>query len=628
MAGGPPYVPMNDRTIAENLPNPTGDGGAAAVLRFAGFEFDLRRGELRGPDGAAIALRPKADALLRQFLAEPGRLLGRETLMAALWPATVVTDDSLVQCVGELRGALGDRGQQLIQTVPRRGYRLEATVAAAISPPFVPAAVGAMAETASRRSAGAPGLESAHASGAAPSATLAAASTAGSPLRRTPSHAKAILLVGLAIVTACLAVVGVRWQPALRVHIDETIAERSTVAILPFTTQGDEPALRQAADAVADDIAAQFSTRRGMRAIGRASTARLGADADPVASAARELHARSVVLGRVSAIGADPVRLAVDIQLVVANTRAVRWARRFETTPAALTGGTADIGLHVVNALRSSGDKLDVITATFDPHTTDPAELTLLGWNDLDRQTSPDDLLRARHRFEKALRSDSESLIALNGVAAAYAMLYSYPAREVTAEERVAYEHATERVHRMSPEDGTALLLWGGMQLRLGHPELALAALDKAIGIVPSYANGHTLRAEALMALGRTTEVQASADRAIALAHADVRSVGRAYVCAAKSALMRGDDGAGLELARRGVAQTPWSVHAHGALAAAEALAGNAERAAGEIAEVRRLWPGATIARYDERRPSTQASFKAQRQRLYAALRQAGLPER
>ena len=48
--------------------------------------------------------------------------------MAAIWPRAVVGEDSLVQCVVELRRALGDTERRLIRTVPRRGYRFEADV--------------------------------------------------------------------------------------------------------------------------------------------------------------------------------------------------------------------------------------------------------------------------------------------------------------------------------------------------------------------------------------------------------------------------------------------------------------------------------------------------------------------
>ena len=48
--------------------------------------------------------------------------------MASLWAGVVVTDDSLIQCVGELRSRLGDQGPKLITTHPRRGYMFDADV--------------------------------------------------------------------------------------------------------------------------------------------------------------------------------------------------------------------------------------------------------------------------------------------------------------------------------------------------------------------------------------------------------------------------------------------------------------------------------------------------------------------
>jgi DNA-binding winged helix-turn-helix (wHTH) protein len=51
-------------------------------------------------------------------------------LLTAVWPNVTVSEDSLVQCVTELRRALQDHDQHLIKTVQRRGYRFEAAVSA------------------------------------------------------------------------------------------------------------------------------------------------------------------------------------------------------------------------------------------------------------------------------------------------------------------------------------------------------------------------------------------------------------------------------------------------------------------------------------------------------------------
>jgi predicted ATPase/class 3 adenylate cyclase/DNA-binding winged helix-turn-helix (wHTH) protein len=93
-----------------------------AAYRFDRFTLDLDRGTLLTSGGAELPLRPKAFALLQLFVENAGRLLDRDTIMQAIWPDVFVTDDSITQCVGDIRRALGDEAQHLLRTVPRRGY--------------------------------------------------------------------------------------------------------------------------------------------------------------------------------------------------------------------------------------------------------------------------------------------------------------------------------------------------------------------------------------------------------------------------------------------------------------------------------------------------------------------------
>jgi Tfp pilus assembly protein PilF len=73
--------------------------------------------------------------------------VSRAEILDAVWPDVNVTDDSITQCVGELRRALGDEAG-LLKTIPRRGYLLElAPEAAAVVPPaLVPEPVAASAK--------------------------------------------------------------------------------------------------------------------------------------------------------------------------------------------------------------------------------------------------------------------------------------------------------------------------------------------------------------------------------------------------------------------------------------------------------------------------------------------------
>ena len=95
--------------------------------QFGEYTLDVARGCVLKA-GEEIKLRPKVYETLKYLVEHPGRLIGKQELMQAVWPDAFVTDDSLVQCTLELRRALEDRSQQLLKTVPRRGYLFTAKV--------------------------------------------------------------------------------------------------------------------------------------------------------------------------------------------------------------------------------------------------------------------------------------------------------------------------------------------------------------------------------------------------------------------------------------------------------------------------------------------------------------------
>ncbi len=100
---------------------------AHEIYSFDEFKLDLTRGALfRGVD--ELKLRPKSFDVLKYFAENSGRLISKDELIEAVWHETAVTDDSLVQCLKDIRRALKDNGQRIIKTVPRRGYIFEKEV--------------------------------------------------------------------------------------------------------------------------------------------------------------------------------------------------------------------------------------------------------------------------------------------------------------------------------------------------------------------------------------------------------------------------------------------------------------------------------------------------------------------
>jgi DNA-binding winged helix-turn-helix (wHTH) protein len=98
-------------------------------FRLGPWTVDPAACELRNGD-AIRRLRPKVMDLLATFARNAGEVLSKHCLLDLVWPDVTVGDASLTVAVGELRDALGDDPESpvFIETIPRRGYRLVATV--------------------------------------------------------------------------------------------------------------------------------------------------------------------------------------------------------------------------------------------------------------------------------------------------------------------------------------------------------------------------------------------------------------------------------------------------------------------------------------------------------------------
>ena len=105
------------------------------TIALADFTFDSARLELRDSSGAPAALRAQALAVLACLALQRGHVVTRDELMRAVWRDVVVTDGSLAQCINEIRHALGDSAHRIVQTVPKRGYRLDADSASSTAAP-------------------------------------------------------------------------------------------------------------------------------------------------------------------------------------------------------------------------------------------------------------------------------------------------------------------------------------------------------------------------------------------------------------------------------------------------------------------------------------------------------------
>src|SRR2546430_7348543 len=94
------------------------------IYRFAEIEVDTGQGCVRR-NGEERHLRQQTFQVLVYLLEQKERLVTKDELLRNIWNGTAVTDDALVQCVMDIRRALGDdsRRPRFIKTIPKLGYR-------------------------------------------------------------------------------------------------------------------------------------------------------------------------------------------------------------------------------------------------------------------------------------------------------------------------------------------------------------------------------------------------------------------------------------------------------------------------------------------------------------------------
>ncbi len=103
--------------------NPTEENPKSAeMFRIGDFTFSLLNGELRDASGTIVRLRKQSADVLAHLLRRNGAIVAKAALFDAVWGGASVTDDSLVQCISEIRRSIGDRQQVFVRTVSKRGY--------------------------------------------------------------------------------------------------------------------------------------------------------------------------------------------------------------------------------------------------------------------------------------------------------------------------------------------------------------------------------------------------------------------------------------------------------------------------------------------------------------------------
>jgi adenylate cyclase len=425
-------------------------------LTFGRFVLDLNRGCLL-LDGREVTLRPKTFAVLQYLVTHPGRLIGKEELLEAVWPNLVVTDDTLVQSIGELRRALGESGARLIVTVPRRGYRFEVQDA----PP-------------DRRKA-----------------------RAWHPLRfRWKYGILAPLAVALTVLVLWLAGF---WNDAKTKPT--TVAEAEpAIAVLPFQHQGDDASREYLADGLTQDLINSLGRFSALTVMSWNAVAVYKGEAVRPGEIARVLKVRYQVEGSVRYAG-DQVR--VSAQMVDSQGR-VLWSARFEETPADVFVLQDRITREIAGALAIRVTEFEQQRVATKPTESFDAYDYLLRARPLLQRPTRAGIVEARELIRRAIALDPKYAAAHSALGETFHVAISMGWAESPDEYWKRVEtHAGEAL-KLDASDVRARILMARNFLAYSRHLEAQTQIDRAIAINPNDADALAGRGNVLMWLGKT----------------------------------------------------------------------------------------------------------------------------
>lgn len=104
-------------------------------LQLGRFVFSATRQVLCDAEGRVIHLRPQSRKLLSVLAQNPGQACSKDDLIEAVWPHVTVSDDSLTQCVADIRKAIADKDRMILRTLPKFGYALHGEMIVDVAAP-------------------------------------------------------------------------------------------------------------------------------------------------------------------------------------------------------------------------------------------------------------------------------------------------------------------------------------------------------------------------------------------------------------------------------------------------------------------------------------------------------------
>ena len=279
------------------------------VYEFGQFRYDpAQRLLFRG--AAIVPLLPKVADTLHVLIERRGEVVDKAELMKLLWPDCTVEEIGLARNVSLLRKALGDEGEGVIETIPKRGYRFAAEVKV----------------------------------GGAPEAARV---ILPSPGQRWYKRRR--LWFGVAGVLAVLAFLKWQFYSPSR-YLPRGAGEYAELAVVPLESLSPELDRAEFSEGFNGILAAEVSKLGAVHVISPSTVRHYQRSQIPVAVMARLLNLHAVLEGTVQKLGDE---LRVTVRLSDVHSGKLIWAESYDRPAADLGAVQRELAVTIAAELRA-----------------------------------------------------------------------------------------------------------------------------------------------------------------------------------------------------------------------------------------------------------------------------------
>ena len=397
---------------------------------------------------------------------------------------------------------------------------------------------------------------------------------------------------------------------------------RLSIVVLPFTNIGGDFEQEYFVDGISESLTTDLSRISGSFVIGRNTAFTYKGKHSDLKQIGRDLGVRYVLEGSVQR---SSERMRVNVQLIDAETGTHLWAERFDKLLADLFDMQDEIVARLANQLCTELLTAEARRAQRAPH-PDSMDLYFQGAARLNEGRSPEYLAQARHFFERALALDPGNIEAMVGSAFIDFQFGASFMTDDRATPLAAAEAVLTKVLSLAPSHPFAACLLGGVHIFSHRAVQGIAECERAIGLDRNMAAAHAFIGLAKGFVGRGDETEADVREALRLSPRDSNAA-LWMIIAGMVKIYIGDDEEAVAWLRRAIETNRNFPIAHFSLGAALAQLGRLAEARPAVKSGLALDPTFTVARFRSGGSSDNPIYLAQRERIYAGMREAGVPE-